>query len=146
MSRHKGPHGSISAKELMAELEGDPQHVEEMRRQDSALQRKEAEWRKAEAPLVEELRGAGWEIGSAWEFVNTSDPYPRCSRSCSSTWSVLIPIGFERESLGRLQSGTRISPGIGWRSSTDATRRVRTPKTAWPLRLRPRLMTRCSVS
>ena len=68
--------GPISANELMAELEADPEYIAETARQDEELARKESEWRKAEAPLVEELRAAGFEVDSAWDLVNTSTPYP----------------------------------------------------------------------
>ena len=50
--------------------------VEAQRQRDEELARKEAEWRQAEAPLVEELRAAGFEVESAWDLVNTSTPYP----------------------------------------------------------------------
>jgi hypothetical protein len=46
------------------------------RRHEAELERKEAEWREAEAPLVDELRKAGYEVGSVWDLVNTSAPYP----------------------------------------------------------------------
>ena len=32
--------------------------------------------RQAEAPLVDELRVAGFQVETAWDLVNTSDPYP----------------------------------------------------------------------
>lgn len=40
------------------------------------IERKAAEWRRAEAPLVEDLRRAGFEVESAWDLVNISTPYP----------------------------------------------------------------------
>lgn len=46
------------------------------RRQEAELERKEAEWCKAEAPLVDELREAGYDVSSAWDLVNTAVPYP----------------------------------------------------------------------
>lgn len=50
--------------------------VEAHERRREELARKEAEWRRAEAPLVEELRTAGFEVESVWDLVNTSTPYP----------------------------------------------------------------------
>jgi HEAT repeat protein len=76
MSRKRRGRGPISAEELIAQLEADPEYVAETARQDQELARKEEEWRRAEAPLVEELRGAGFEVESAWDLVNTSTPYP----------------------------------------------------------------------
>lgn len=60
----------------MAELEADPEYIAETARTDEELASKESEWRKAEAPLVEELRAAGFGVDSAWDLVNTSTPYP----------------------------------------------------------------------
>lgn len=50
--------------------------VEIQRQRDEELQRKAAEWRRAEAPLAEELRAAGFGVDTAWDLVNTSTPYP----------------------------------------------------------------------
>lgn len=72
----KSSSGSKTAAELMAELQADPEYVADRQRRDDELARREAEWRLAEAPLVEELRTAGFEVDSAWDLVNTSTPYP----------------------------------------------------------------------
>ena len=69
--------GAKTAAELMAELQADPGYVAEQQRRDEELARKAAEWRAAEAPLVDELRAAGFEVESAWDLVNTSTPYPK---------------------------------------------------------------------
>jgi HEAT repeat protein len=50
--------------------------VEVQRQRDEELARREAEWRRAEAPLIEELREAGFEVDSEWDLVNTATPYP----------------------------------------------------------------------
>lgn len=60
----------------MAELEADQDYQDEIRTQDEQLERKAVAWRRAEAPLVDELRAAGFEVESAWDFVNTPTPYP----------------------------------------------------------------------
>jgi hypothetical protein len=73
----KRPSGRAkTAAERMAELQDDPEYVAERGRRDEELERKAAEWRRAEAPLVEELRSAGFDVDSAWDLVNTSTPYP----------------------------------------------------------------------
>ena len=71
----KSSSGPKTAAELMAELQADPEYVAERKQRDDELRRKAAEWRRAEAPLVEELRAAGFEVDSAWDLVNTSTPY-----------------------------------------------------------------------
>lgn len=76
MTRKRQDRGPISAEDLFAELEDDPMYQEKLRRQDEELSRRREEWRRAEAPLVEELRAAGFEVESAWDLVNTATPYP----------------------------------------------------------------------
>lgn len=76
MSGKRTSRGPISAEDLIAELEADPEYVAETARQDEELARKAAEWRRAEEPLAEELRAAGFAVESAWDLVNTSTPYP----------------------------------------------------------------------
>jgi hypothetical protein len=39
--------------------------------------KREAEYRHAEAPLVDELRAAGFQVQSAWDLVNTPGSYPK---------------------------------------------------------------------
>lgn len=60
----------------MAQLEADEDYQAEVKRQDDERDRRVAKWRQAEAPLVEELREAGFEVDTAWDLVNTSTPYP----------------------------------------------------------------------
>jgi len=60
----------------MAELEADPEYMAQQEQGDAELRHKAEEWRRAEAPLVDELRGAGFEVDSAWDLVNTSTAYP----------------------------------------------------------------------
>jgi hypothetical protein len=59
----------------MADLEGDPGFIARRDERDRERQRKAIEWRQAEAPLVEELRAAGFKVDSAWDLVNTAVPY-----------------------------------------------------------------------
>jgi hypothetical protein len=60
----------------MAELQADPAYVAREARRSADLERRAAAWRRAEAPLVEQLRAAGLDIASVWDLVNTSTPYP----------------------------------------------------------------------
>jgi hypothetical protein len=65
----------MTAEELMAQLEADPGFVAGRAEHERERQLKEAELHRAEAPLVDELRGAGFEVDSAWDLVNTAAPY-----------------------------------------------------------------------
>jgi hypothetical protein len=76
MNAKRSRRAGISAEELMAELEADPEYIAERERQDAERRRRVEDWRRAEAPLVEELRDAGLDVESAWDLVNTSTPYP----------------------------------------------------------------------
>jgi hypothetical protein len=66
----------VTAAELMAKLKADPEFVAKRAREEEERQKREAEWRRAEIPLIEELRTAGVVVDSAWELVNTTAPYP----------------------------------------------------------------------
>jgi hypothetical protein len=65
----------ITAAELMAKLNADPEFVAKRARQEEERLKREAEYRRAEAPLVEELRAAGLQVQSAWDLVNTPGSY-----------------------------------------------------------------------
>lgn len=72
MTNKKKP---VSAVELMARLNSDSEFVAKRAQEEAERQGRAAEWRHAEAPLVEELRAAGFAVDSAWDFVNKSAPY-----------------------------------------------------------------------
>jgi len=57
-------------------LEAAPEWVAARNARDAEDARRLAEWRAAEAPLVAELRDAGFDVESAWDLVNTAEPYP----------------------------------------------------------------------
>jgi HEAT repeat protein len=44
---------------------------------DGAVRRQSEENSRAEIPLVQDLRGAGAQISSVWDLVNTKKPYPQ---------------------------------------------------------------------
>jgi hypothetical protein len=50
--------------------------VERLRLKEAERQARATEWRRAEAPLVQELNAAGFAVHSVWDLVNTSAPYP----------------------------------------------------------------------
>jgi hypothetical protein len=68
--------GKTTAEELIAELKSDRVWLAAREEEERELRRKQAEWRQAEAPLVDELREAGFHVDSAWDLVNMSTPYP----------------------------------------------------------------------
>jgi len=52
--------------------------INERRRQEN--ERNTTEWRKAEKPLVEELRAAGFDVKSAWDLFNREEPWNKKER------------------------------------------------------------------
>jgi hypothetical protein len=66
----------ITADELMAELNADPEWVAARATEEQERQNRQAEWRRSEAPLVEELRSIGVAVNSAWDLVNKAGAYP----------------------------------------------------------------------
>lgn len=75
----KRPPGRMTAAEHEAWLKETGQYdviVERQRQQEEERQERAAEWRRAEAPLVQALRAAGVVVESAWDLVNTAAPYP----------------------------------------------------------------------
>ena len=67
----------VTAAELLAKLNANPQFVAERAREKEERERLAAEWALAEAPLIEELRAVGVHVGSVWDLVNTRDSYPK---------------------------------------------------------------------
>jgi hypothetical protein len=68
--------GAMTAEELLREFEADPEFTRVQAGQDAARRDAERTLRAAEAPLVDDLARAGFAVDSAWDLVNTSDPYP----------------------------------------------------------------------
>lgn len=66
----------ITAAELAAELESDQEYQRRAEAAESERQIRVREYRKAEQPIVADLQEAGVEVGSVWDLVNTSRPYP----------------------------------------------------------------------
>jgi hypothetical protein len=50
--------------------------VERQRQREEERSKREEKYRRAEAPLVAELRAAGHAVDSAWDLVNTPGAYP----------------------------------------------------------------------
>ena len=76
----KRPRGGMTWAEYEVWLKETGQYeemVERHRKIDEEQAKRKAEYRRAEAPLVEELRAAGFQVQSVWDFVNTRDSYPK---------------------------------------------------------------------
>jgi hypothetical protein len=67
----------ITAEELMAQLNADPEFVAAREEREARRRQQEIELQRAERPLVDDLRAAGYAIESVWDLVNTPGSYPR---------------------------------------------------------------------
>jgi hypothetical protein len=68
--------GKVTAADLLAKLKADPEYVAARHREEQDRQKRAEEWRRAEAPLVEELKAVGVAVESVWDLVNTPGTYP----------------------------------------------------------------------
>jgi hypothetical protein len=68
--------GSISAAELLAKLNADPEWVRRTADRQAEVAAAEAQLRAEEQPLVDDLRRAGVAVSSAWDLVNSTSSYP----------------------------------------------------------------------
>jgi HEAT repeat protein len=66
----------ISASELMAQLNQDPEFVRRREQRDEQLKALEQRLTEAEWPLVTALNDAGVQVKSVWDLVNTKRAYP----------------------------------------------------------------------
>src|SRR5882672_7894730 len=71
---------SMSAQELLDRLRADPEWVREneerAKRHQASVAQLQSELAPEEAPLIEALRQAGYEVTSVWDLVNSDQPYP----------------------------------------------------------------------
>jgi len=65
----------ITAADLMKKLRSDPDFVAKRQQADQELAQRTAELRQAEAPLLNDLRAAGYIVDSVWQLVNTAASY-----------------------------------------------------------------------
>lgn len=68
---------SVTAAELLAKLQSDPEFVKRKQAQEECQNQRLARIRIEEEPILLELRSAGWDVESVWDMVNTSSPYPK---------------------------------------------------------------------
>lgn len=80
MSGPQLPRGPISAEELArlkAEmLRNDPKYRAQVEAAEAERRERARALREAEQPVLEDLRRVGVDVGSVWDLVNTSEPYP----------------------------------------------------------------------
>ncbi len=67
--------GSITAGELIAKLEADPEFQRKKAERDAQMAVTFERRKKDEAGLVAELRAVGYEVDSVYDFVNTHEEY-----------------------------------------------------------------------
>jgi HEAT repeat protein len=65
----------VTAVELLAQLEKDPDFVARREAQERAVKSQAEALRVEEAPLVGDLRAAGYDVASVWDLVNSSLSY-----------------------------------------------------------------------
>lgn len=65
----------INASELIAQLAADPEYQAKIREREAQLAPVWERRHKDEAPLVQELREAGFQVESVFDFVNTAEEY-----------------------------------------------------------------------
>lgn len=68
--------GAVSATELMARLQNDQGYQRKVQAAETERQTRAQDLRRAEQPIVADLRKTGVEVDSVWDLVNTSEPYP----------------------------------------------------------------------
>jgi len=66
----------MTAAELMAELEADPERVAARDARDREIELDETASRKQQVPLRADLSAVGVRVADVWELVNTAEPYP----------------------------------------------------------------------
>lgn len=72
----RNPPDGVTAAELMAELERDPEFQRAAAEREAKRLEQSRKWQEAEQPIIGDLHRAGVEVTSVWDLVNSSDPYP----------------------------------------------------------------------
>jgi hypothetical protein len=114
----------ITASDLTAKLATDPEYQRHKARADAELAERAKGWQEAEAPLVEDLRSLGYPVNSAWDLVNTEEPY------LSALPLLLEHLGRDypdrvREGIARALAVSEAS--FGWRVLTEQYRTASGP-------------------
>lgn len=67
---------TMTAAEFIAKRQNDPEWVAADKEREEKSRARGERLRAEEAPMLADLRAAGWEVESIWDFVNTRDSYP----------------------------------------------------------------------
>jgi hypothetical protein len=81
----------VTAEELMARLEADPQWVAERDRREAERASRAAELQADESELVQSIRALGYEIDSVWDLVNNA-PHPFLERRFIGPYERAYPL------------------------------------------------------
>ena len=108
---------SMTAGELLRQLEEDPEYVLQKAERDKELQEREAQSRAAQKPLLEDLAKVGVDVTSVWDLVNTSSPYPSALPVLLDHLQKPYPDGV-REGIARALA-VRATRPIGWQILMD---------------------------
>lgn len=65
-----------TVEELMARLEADPEFVARREKKEAERIAREAELRRAEAPLLDDLARVGHPVATVWDLANSGTTYP----------------------------------------------------------------------
>lgn len=68
--------GAVTAAELAAELESNPDWVRDRDAREAERQERDRWLRESQKPIVADLRAVGVQVDSVWDLDYTSDPYP----------------------------------------------------------------------
>lgn len=115
------PRGGMTAAEHELWLKETGQHevmLARQRQQDEERAAQEAEYRRAEVPLVAELRAAGFDIQSAWDLVNSPGSYPAAIPILLAHLPRPYPAAV-REGIARALA-VRDTKALGWQILTQS--------------------------
>jgi hypothetical protein len=115
MTQKKQP---ITAAECMTQLENDPAWVAKRAERDAEHQRRIEEARRHEAPLLADLRAAGFAIDSPWELMTRGEPQPAAIPILIEHFQRPYP-GQTRELIARTIGALQASPT--WDASCAST-------------------------
>jgi HEAT repeat protein len=76
MTKKRKAKGPVTAEELMAKLQSNPEWVEKMESREQWRRARKRRFRELEQPLVADLATVGYRVDSVWDLVNTREPYP----------------------------------------------------------------------
>jgi hypothetical protein len=113
---------SITAAELISNLEADPEYVRRRAKQDEELAKLDAFYREAEAPLLRDLAKIGIEVGSVYDLVNDIVTYDEAIPLLLDHLRRNYPDAI-REGIARAL-GMPATRALGWRILVDEYRRT----------------------